>query len=57
MGATRSRGYKDVVEEEIGRVKGSGGASDILKSLEDACARLNQLIDYREKVRDELSCF
>ena len=49
------RGCKVAVEEEIGRVKGSGGASHILKSLEDASARLNQLIDYREKVRDELS--
>ena len=49
---------KVAIEKEIERVKGSGGAPDILKSLDDSCARLNELIDDREKVRaDEFSCF
>ena len=46
------KGCKVAVEEETDKVKGSGGASHILKSLDDACTRLNELIDYRDKVRD-----
>ena len=51
------KGCKVAVEEEIDKVKGSGGALHILKSLDDARTRLTELIDDREKVRDELSCF
>ena len=52
------KGCKIAVEEEIDKVKGSGGPSHTLKNLEDACARLTELINDREKVRaDEFSCF
>lgn len=46
-----------VVEKEIERVEELDGASDIVKSLDDAYTRLTALIDHRDRVCDEFSGF
>ena len=46
-----------LIEKETERVKELDGASDVMKSLDDAYTRLTALIDHRERVRGELLGF